>query len=315
MATRYPSGACDGDATSQPSEARRLEAADLFEQGVRPAEIARQLGVCHQIVSDWRGVWRRSGRDGLHGAGRAGRLPKRSEQLAQVEKALLQGATANGYANDLWTLKRVAEVIQRVTGVSHHPARVWYILRQELQRSWQRTARRALERNEEAIRSWLKRQWPSLKKRARHQNALIVFEDESGVSLAPSVRATWAPRGQTPVLHHRFNYKRLSLAGALAYEPDGSDAHLFFALRPRTYNDETLIEFLTDLHDTEQRAVLLIWDGQPAHRSHRMSDCSRAPCQPVRFSSPMMALDSPEQHITALNRFVPLITGCDLISE
>jgi hypothetical protein len=26
-------------------------------------------------------------------------------------------------------------------------------------------------------------------------------------------------RGQTPVLRHTFNYKRLSLAGALAYEP------------------------------------------------------------------------------------------------
>jgi hypothetical protein len=69
-------------------------------------------------------------------------------------------------------------------------------------------------------------------KSARRQHALIVFEDESGVSLLPSVRATWAPRGQTPVLRHRFNWKRLSLAGALAYEPDGSDAHLFFELRP-----------------------------------------------------------------------------------
>src|SRR6266480_456982 len=67
-------------------EERRMRAADLFEQGVRPAEIARQLGVCHQIVSDWRGAWRRFGRDGLRGAGRAGRLPKLSrEQLTRVE--------------------------------------------------------------------------------------------------------------------------------------------------------------------------------------------------------------------------------------
>src|SRR5437773_5175327 len=67
-------------------EERRMRAADLFEQGVSPAEIARQLGVCHQIVSDWRAMWRRAGRDGLRGAGRAGRLPKLSrEQLAQVE--------------------------------------------------------------------------------------------------------------------------------------------------------------------------------------------------------------------------------------
>src|SRR6266513_410673 len=62
----------------------------------------------------------------------------------------------------------------------------------------------------------------AIEKRARRQNALIVFEDESGVSLLPSVRATWAPRGQTPVLHHPFNWKRLSLAAALVYEADAS---------------------------------------------------------------------------------------------
>jgi transposase len=108
-------------------------------------------------------------------------------------------------------------------------------------------------------------------KRARRQNALIVFEDESGVSLLPSVRATWAPRGQTPVLRHRFAWKRLSIAGALVYEPDGNDAHLVFQLRPGAYNDQTLIEFLTDLQEIEQqRAVLLIWDGLPSHRSRRM---------------------------------------------
>jgi transposase len=109
-------------------------------------------------------------------------------------------------------------------------------------------------------------------KSAQRQNALIVFEDESGVSLLPSVRATWAPRGHTPVLRHHFAWKRLSLAGALAYEPDGSDAHLFFELRPGAYKDETLIEFLTELNEVEQRPVLLIWDGLPSHRSRRMSD-------------------------------------------
>src|SRR4030088_702520 len=77
---------------------RRMQAADLFEQGVIPAEVARQVGVSHQIVSDWRAAWRRSGRDGLRGAGRAGRLPKLSQdQLAHVERELLKGAAANGY--------------------------------------------------------------------------------------------------------------------------------------------------------------------------------------------------------------------------
>jgi transposase len=63
-----------------------MRAADLFEQGVIPAEIARQVGVSHQIVSDWRAGWRRDGRDGLRGAGRAGRLPKLSrDQLLRLK--------------------------------------------------------------------------------------------------------------------------------------------------------------------------------------------------------------------------------------
>ena len=92
----------------------------------------------------------------------------------------------------------------------------------------------------------------AVEKSARRQNALIVFEDdESGVSLLPSVRATWAPRGQTPVLRHRFVWKRLSIASALVYERDGSDARLAFELRPGASNTETLIEYLTFLHELE----------------------------------------------------------------
>lgn len=100
-----------------------------------------------------------------------------------------------------------------------------------------------------------------------------MFEDESGVSLLPSVRATWAPRGQTPVLRHRFGWKRLSVAAALVFESDGSDAHLVFQLRPGAYNGPTLIAFLGDLHQLEPgRRLLLLWDGLPAHRSRCMTD-------------------------------------------
>jgi transposase len=149
----------------QALEARRMRAVDLFEQGVRPAEIARQVGVGHQTVSDWRGVWRHRGRAGLRAAGRAGRLPKLSQdQLVQVEAALARGPEANGYATDVWTLARVAEVIERLSGVAYHPHHVWRILREQLGWSWQRPARRAVERNDAAIASWAKRRWPQLKK-------------------------------------------------------------------------------------------------------------------------------------------------------
>ena len=142
-----------------------MRAVELFEQGVIPAEIARQLAVGHQTVSDWRTVWRQGGRDALRAAGRAGRLPKLSrEQLLEVEAALARGPEANGYATELWTLARVAEVIERVSGVSYHPHHVWRILREQLGWSWQRPARQAKERNDEAIQQWVKQRWPAVKK-------------------------------------------------------------------------------------------------------------------------------------------------------
>ena len=142
-----------------------MRAVDLFKQGVIPAEIARQVGVGHQTVSDWRTIWRQSGRDGLRAAGRAGRLPKLSHaQLDRVEAALANGPEANGYGTDLWTLTRVADVIERITGVAYHPHHVWRILREQLGWSWQRPARRAVERNDEAIHQWVKQRWPAVKK-------------------------------------------------------------------------------------------------------------------------------------------------------
>jgi transposase len=159
----------------QALEERRMQAADLFEQGVIPAEIARRVGVSHQIVSDWRAAWRRAGRDGLRGAGRAGRLPKLSPaQLQQVELTLAEGAAANGYLTDLWTLARVAEVIRRVTGVSYHPGHVWHLLREQLGWTRQRPARRAVERNDAGVEQWVKQRWPQLKNThgaSRHHRA------------------------------------------------------------------------------------------------------------------------------------------------
>ena len=146
-------------------EERRLQAADLFRRGVIPAEIARQVGVSHQVVSEWRKVWRQGGRAALRSAGRVGRPAKLSTaQLAKVEKALAKGAEANGYTGDVWTLPRVAEVIQRLTGVADHPGYVWYILRKQLRWTWQRPARKAVERDDAAIQQWVEQRWPQLEK-------------------------------------------------------------------------------------------------------------------------------------------------------
>jgi transposase len=109
------------------------------------------------------------------------------------------------------------------------------------------------------------------KKNARRQRAWLVFEDESGLSQQPVVRRTWAPRGETPVLTHPFNWQRLSVAVALAFRWDGRRPRLFFQTRPGTYRTDSLIGFLRLLrrHFRRQR-VIVLWDGLPGHKSARM---------------------------------------------
>src|SRR6266545_1612039 len=108
-------------------------------------------------------------------------------------------------------------------------------------------------------------------KGARRAGAWICFQDESGFSLLPVVRGTWAPRGQTPVLTHRFSWSRMSMAGVLAYRPDRSRAKLIFQTKPGSYNTESLIAYLTDLRrHLRGKPVILIWDGLSAHRSKDM---------------------------------------------
>jgi transposase len=144
-------------------QARRLRAAELFAAGVRQAEVARQLGVSPQAVSVWHARWQTGGSEALWSRGPSGPVPRLSDaQLAAVEQALLEGATANGFVGELWTLDRIALVIERLSGVRHHPAHVWALLHYRLGWSVQRPKRRAAERDQAAIDRWIKERWPRI---------------------------------------------------------------------------------------------------------------------------------------------------------
>jgi transposase len=144
-------------------QARRLRAAELFAIDVRQAEVARQLGVSRQSVHLWYKRWQAEGVDGLRSQGPTGPAPRLSDrQLHQVEQALLEGAGANGFVGELWTLDRIAMVVERLTGVRHHPAWVWALLRYRLGWSVQRPVRRAAERDQDGIDRWVKERWPRI---------------------------------------------------------------------------------------------------------------------------------------------------------
>ncbi|WP_328936889.1 transposase [Streptomyces tauricus] len=106
-----------------------------------------------------------------------------------------------------------------------------------------------------------------------NKRAWIVFFDESGVSLLPQVRRTYAPRGRTPVLRHRLNWKRASMAAALGYHAadGGRGPRLCFHLKPGSYDTTSLIEVLEQIKIFYAgEPVVLVWDGLSAHWSRGM---------------------------------------------
>ncbi len=146
-------------------EARRRQAVSLLEQGAGIRAVARQVGVSPSSVERWKEVVKKSGTEGLVARPNPGRPSRLSAgQKKKLLKLLVKGARAHGYPNDLWTLRRVARVIQKEFGVRYHPAHVWKILR-GCGWSCQKPERRARERDEAEIARWRREQWPHIKKR------------------------------------------------------------------------------------------------------------------------------------------------------
>jgi transposase len=146
-------------------EKRRKKAARLFSKEYSAPEVARRLGVARQVAYRWKDAWLQGGSSALASKGPAGRKSKlTAQQIEEVTRALLAGPAARGYKTNLWTLPRVAALIEDLTGIRYHPGHVWRLLGAS-GFSCQRPERRAIERDEKAIRRWKRVDWPALKKK------------------------------------------------------------------------------------------------------------------------------------------------------
>jgi transposase len=108
------------------------------------------------------------------------------------------------------------------------------------------------------------------KKGAQERAATLVFYDEGGFSLKPSVRRTWAPRGQTPLLRHKFNWKRLHATANVVCQPDGSACDLLLSVQEQAIKEDAVIAHLEALHQQVPGLLFVLWDGLPAHRSKKV---------------------------------------------
>jgi transposase len=133
----------------------------------------------------------------------------------------------------------------------------------------QKPCRRALERDETAIRLWQSETFPRIAQEAQDRNAHLVFLDESGYFLTPTVRRTWAPRGQTPILDAWDRRDRVSAISSISVSPRNRCLNLQFHLLPDNTNvhGEDIVAYLRELKLHLGGPMTIIWDSGKPHRA------------------------------------------------
>jgi transposase len=164
---RYPDGGGLDAAERARREKVRLAAAEMIEAGAGDQEVAKRFRVSRMSVNRWRRALAAGGREALASKGAAGAKCKlTAAQVAGLEEVLDAGPAACGYADQCWTLARVAEQCWRRFGVEYTLAGMDVLLHR-LGRSVQVPARRAAERDEDKIARWREETWPVIKAQRR----------------------------------------------------------------------------------------------------------------------------------------------------
>ena len=212
-------------------------------------------------VWHWEKRWKAEGPDSWRDHRHPGGVPKLSaSQRRQLVGVLARGPRAYGYSTDLWTLKRVAEVMRKEYGVEYTLSGVWRVLR-ALGFSAQVPLTRALERDDDYIRHWVRTKWPEIYRHVVETNATLVFIDEAGAQTTPNVRRSWAVEGSRPVLRCLGSREKLSIISGVTLDGD-----LVFDVHRDDISGTEMIWFLEHLLEEIPGKVVILWDNIGFHR-------------------------------------------------
>jgi len=250
------------------SEHRRQLAVQRCLEGYPPVEVADFLGVAPRTVWRWLASFRDRGPEGLRARPVPGRPRKLTVTQEKIALRWLRGnPTEHGFTTELWTAARLAQLIEEEFAIRFNPRSLCARLK-DRGFTPQEPERVPRERDPGASAAWLASDWPRIKTKARRQGAQIALVDESGLMMAPLLRRTWAPRGQTPSLAQAGGHrKKVSVAAALWLSPRRDHLGLYFhTLADGSFDNWYVTAFIEAmLHDVPGRFVV-IWDGGTMHK-------------------------------------------------
>jgi transposase len=233
------------------------------QSGESPTQVAATIGGNPRTVFRWLAQYRRGGWDRLDARKRGGRPPKLDGKAlrwiynAVANKNPLQFA----FPFALWTAAMVQALIAERFEVNLSHSSVCRLLDQ-LGLSAQRPLWRAYQQDPKAVKRWLEKDYPAIRRRAKREGAQIFFADEAGVRSDYHSGTTWGRRGQTPIVSStgaRFGANLISAISA--------QGQLRFMLTKGRVTAAVFIEFLKRLLINATSTIFVVVDGHPTHRA------------------------------------------------
>jgi len=259
------------DARSLPALAQaalRRQAVHAVRTGKTQGEVATLFGVTRRAVSKWVRAVNEGGWPALK-AKRRGR-PVGGGRLKAAQAAAIVRLIRDRRPDQLklpfylWTRAAVAQLIESRFGIA---LSVWTVGRYLA--AWgftpQKPVRRAFERNPEAVKRWLKEEYPAIRACAKREKAEIYWGDEMGLRSDHAAGRSFSPRGETPVIPGTGQRFACNMVSAIT-----NKGKLYFMVFKKGFTTAVFLEFLRRLERQVGRPLYLIVDGHPVHRARQV---------------------------------------------
>lgn len=189
---------------------------------------------------------------------------KQAAEVRQLIKDKLPDQLKLAYG--LWTREAVAQLILNRYGIELSRWQVGRYLKQ-----WgytpQKPISKAFEQKPEKVKQWLETEYPSIKKRAAKEDAVIYFGDETGMRSDHLAGRSYAPKGETPVIKKTGQRFSLNMISAIS-----NKGHLQFMIIDGRFNSEVFETFLKQMIKYSRQKIYFVTDGHPAHKTKKLNE-------------------------------------------
>ena len=248
-------------------EALRIRGMQALFSGESPKKVAEFLGVNPDTVYNWAAKYGEGGWDNLKRKKAPGRPPIiQGRHLKWIYKMVTKDPQQLKFPFALWNRRRIQEAIKVKYGIKLSITTVGRLM-SRLGLTCQKPLHKAYERNPSQVKSWLREEYPNIRKLANKEGAQIYFGDESGVRSDYHSGTTWAPKGKTPEISSTGKRFSLNMISAISSKGD-----MRFMTVGVNVTGKVFILFLKRLILDVNGPVYLIVDGHPVHKSKQVRE-------------------------------------------